>query len=376
MKLSNVYIICVVLLAFFTQSCSKMNDLHQKYLDEGEIIYAAKVDSVTPRAGNGRIQFEMFIRAQRIETVRIFWNFYADSVDVQVGNQTGVMKKLIENLDEKGYIFQFVSFDKYGHRSLPFEATGSVYGDGFQSTLSNRMITSVTALFNGTITITWSGAVDKGVRCDLTYTNITGAQVTIKAPMSAATTVLTDVDFLVNKDLKYRTLFLPEVTAIDTFYTDFKAIPITEVSIPNGGFETPSISGIVFNPQSNVWTFTGKAGMQTNGSPFGAKPAPEGVQTAFIQSPASLISQTFDFTAGNFAISFKAAQRGTNAQRFEVYFDNTLIGTFQPATANFEYFVSNTFTATAGPHKITIAGTNVSGNSGFIDDVKLLLDLK
>ncbi len=377
MKLSNVYIICIVLLAFFMQSCSKMNDLHQKYLDEGEIIYAAKVDSVAPGAGKGRIQFEMFIRAQRIEIVRIFWNDYTDSIDVQVGNQTGVMKVLIENMAEKSYIFQFVSIDKFGHRSLPFEVTGSVYGDKFQSSLSNRDIKIKTTLVAGELTITWGGAVEKGTRCDVVYTNVTGAQVTRKVPMSETTTVITDGNFLANKDLKYRTLFLPEVTVVDTFYTDFKAIPIAEViSVPNGGFEAPSITGYSMNPQPNVWTFTGTgAGMQRNGSPYGANSAPEGVQTALIQRVAS-ISQTFDFTAGNFALNFMAAQRGNEAQSFEVYFDNTLIGLCKPATANFEYFVSNTFTVTAGPHKITIAGTIASDdNSGFIDDVKLLLDL-
>lgn len=143
---------------------------------------------------------------------------------------------------------------------------------------------------------------------------------------------------------------------------------------PNGGFEAPVISGFVMNPQPNVWTFTGGgAGMQRNGSAFGAKTAPEGVQTALFQQAASL-SQIFDFPAGNYALSFKAAQRGAQAQTFEVYFDAILIGKVQPATADFELFVSDTFTATAGPHKITITGTNAKGgdNSGFVDDVKLV----
>jgi hypothetical protein len=145
-------------------------------------------------------------------------------------------------------------------------------------------------------------------------------------------------------------------------------------AIPNGGFEAPVISGFVMNPQPNVWTFTGGgAGMQANGSAFGAKTAPEGVQTALFQQAAS-ISQSMDFPAGNYAISFKVAQRGTQAQTFEVYFDNILIGKVQPATSDFELFVSDTFTATAGTHKITITGTNAKSgdNSGFVDDVKLL----
>jgi hypothetical protein len=144
-------------------------------------------------------------------------------------------------------------------------------------------------------------------------------------------------------------------------------------AVPNGGFEAPVISGYVMNPQPNVWTFTGGgAGMQRNGSAFGASNAPEGTQTGLFQNGAE-ISQTFDFTAGNFALGFMAAQRGAQKQSFEVYFDLTLIGKIVPASATFEAFVSDTFKATAGPHKITIRGTNSGGdNTGFIDDVKLL----
>jgi len=213
-------LIVLVLVMVIAPSCSKMNDLHQKYLDEGEIIYAAKVDSVAPGAGNARIQLQMFIISQRIETVRIFWNDYKDSSDVAVANQIGVKTKMLENMAEKSYIFQFVSLDKFGHRSLPFETVGKVYGPNFQSTLTNRVIKSQTPLVNGKITIVWSGAVDKGVRCDLLYTTTGNLQVTRKVPMTETTTVLTDVA----KEMKYNTLFLPEPTAIDTFYTAFRPV--------------------------------------------------------------------------------------------------------------------------------------------------------
>ncbi len=218
-KYINILIILVMVM-LIVPSCSKMNDLHQPYLDEGEIIYAAKVDSVAPGAGNARIQLQMFIISQRIETVRIFWNDYKDSTDVAVANQTGVKTKILTGMPEKSYIFQFVSLDKFGHRSLPFETVGKVYGPNFQSTLTNRVIKSQTTLVNGKITIVWSGTVDKGVRCDLTYTNTANQQVTRKVPMTENTTILTDV----SKEMKYNTLFLPEPAAIDTFYTAFKPV--------------------------------------------------------------------------------------------------------------------------------------------------------
>jgi hypothetical protein len=221
MKFNYLYSLFLLLLVpIVMPSCSKMNDLHQKYLDEGEIIYAAKVDSVAPGAGNTRIQLKMFVISQRIETMRIFWNDYKDSSDVAIANQTGAKTKMLVNMAEKSYIFQFVSLDKFGHRSLPFEVVGKVYGPNFQSTLTNRVIKSQTALVNGNITIVWSGTVDKGVRCDLVYINTLNQQVTRKVPMTETTTVLTDV----SKQMKYNTLFLPEPTAIDTFYTSFNTV--------------------------------------------------------------------------------------------------------------------------------------------------------
>ncbi len=235
MKLYNVYTIFIVLLALSIQSCSKMNDLHQEYLDQGETIYAARIDSVHSGAGKGRIQLEIFIGAQRIETVRIFWNDYKDSVDIKIGNQTGTFKTMVENLAEKSYIFQFVSIDKFGNKSLPFELTADVYGNNFQSILSNRTISDVSSFENGKITITWgTGAIDKGVRCDLFYKNTAGVQVTKKIPLSETSTVLTDV----GSNLKYQTLFIPTTTAIDTFYTDFKAIPlITDEKVNKAGWK-------------------------------------------------------------------------------------------------------------------------------------------
>lgn len=221
MKLSKLYIVCIAVLAFVIQSCSKMNDLHGPYLDEGEIIYAAKVDSVAPGAGKLRLQMTMFIMSQRIETMRIYWNEYKDSLDVAINQKTGTWKTMLNNMAEKGYIFKYVSIDKYGHKSLPFEVTASVYGPMFQAKLSNRVVSSKSTVVAGKVTIKWSGAVDYGVRSDLNYTNLAGAQVTVKVPMTQTATVLTDFA----SDLKYRTLFLPEKMAIDTFYTDFKVIP-------------------------------------------------------------------------------------------------------------------------------------------------------
>ena len=48
-------ILVAVLLLTSLVSCEDMNYLHKDILDEGEIVYAAKVDSVFTGAGHNRI---------------------------------------------------------------------------------------------------------------------------------------------------------------------------------------------------------------------------------------------------------------------------------------------------------------------------------
>lgn len=142
-------------------------------------------------------------------------------------------------------------------------------------------------------------------------------------------------------------------------------------AVLNGGFESPAISG--FSQSVTIANWTGDAGIEHNGSAFGAAFAPEGTQAALFQGVHS-ISQTIDFTgfAGNYALSCWGAQRGSQSQTFVLYFDNVVIGNFQPASSKFEYFASKTFAATVGIHTITISATNGSGdNTGFIDNIML-----
>src|SRR5690554_5066497 len=144
----------LVMLIITASSCSKMNDMHQMYLDEGEILYAAKLDSVAFNPGNNRIEFEMFALSQRINKVRIYWNDKKDSLDFAINNEPGVYKQIIPNIPEGEYIFIFVSFDNYNNKSLGYELTAESFGDFYASSLLNRNIEELTV--NGSdATIYW-----------------------------------------------------------------------------------------------------------------------------------------------------------------------------------------------------------------------------
>lgn len=157
-----------------------------------------------------------------------------------------------------------------------------------------------------------------------------------------------------------------------TFTTLTPDIPTP--AVPNGTFELPVISGFVMNPQPNVWSFAGGAGQQKNGSPFGAATAPEGVQTGLMQGNCEMW-QTITFTEQHLAISFMAAQRGSQKQTIDVLIDDVVIGTIQPTSSTWARYATPTFAITAGNHKLSFKGTNTFGgdNSAFIDDVKTIL---
>ena len=157
-----------------------------------------------------------------------------------------------------------------------------------------------------------------------------------------------------------------------TFTTLTPDIPTP--AVPNGTFELPVISGFVMNPQPNVWSFTGGGGEQKNGSAFGAATAPEGVQTGLMQGDCS-IYQTFTFMEQHLAVSFMAAQRGSQKQTIDVIIDAVVVGSIEPKSSAWARYATPTFAVTAGDHKLTFKGTNTFGgdNSAFIDDVKLIL---
>jgi hypothetical protein len=201
-----------------------MNDLHESYMAGGELIYAARVDSVGLRPGRNRALLDIKINSQRIETVRIYWNDYLDSTDIAINNRIGMFTKTLENLDEREYIFNAVSFDKFGNRSLPVELTGTVYGDKFQNGLVNRGTQNIYGDENG-LNILWSSAPNYALYSELEYKDTQGQFRTVQIPLTDASSVIPDWA----SDFKCRTLFVPSSIAIDTFYSEWRTVN----AIPN-----------------------------------------------------------------------------------------------------------------------------------------------
>jgi hypothetical protein len=143
----------------------------------------------------------------------------------------------------------------------------------------------------------------------------------------------------------------------------------------NPSFETPVLpsGGYQYNPSATGigWTFSSNSGIQGNGSAWSAAAAPDGVQTAFIQSISS-ISQTLSLNAGSYTLTFKAAQRNGQIQPVRVTVDGTQIGSLvSPPSTGFSSFSIPFSVATTGSHTIVFTGTDSNDRTTFIDSVTI-----
>jgi hypothetical protein len=208
-------------------ACSDMNDLHQPFLDRGEITYAAKVDSVATHIGRNRIQFELIVKSQRIKTVRIYWNDYKDanadvilfrdSSDVDISGK-GIFKKIVDNLAERSYVFKLVSFDEFGNISLPTEISAYVYGSKYQNVLVARSMRSTVVDKDGNLRITW-GIADGAYGSEVRYTDLSGQVQTQTFRIAESVSLVGGVKG--NTSYEFRTVYRPDTTGIDNFYTDY-----------------------------------------------------------------------------------------------------------------------------------------------------------
>ncbi|SHE80615.1 F5/8 type C domain-containing protein [Bacteroides faecichinchillae] len=210
-----IYIGMLMLAVMFT-ACSEMNDLHQHYLDEGERVYAAKVDSVLTKPGKLRLALDIFLPSQRAEKGMIYWNNNQDSLEFEVERtQDEFQRIIIADLQEGSHIFTFMMYDSFGNSSLPYEAVGTVYGEDYANSLLNRGIEEVVKSGNDML-IRWKESGESaGVL--LTYTNKSGETMNVEIPSYETETVVSDVNS--GDEFSYITYYLPVDEAIDVFPT-------------------------------------------------------------------------------------------------------------------------------------------------------------
>lgn len=213
MKTKYIYLAGCLSLFSVLCSCTKMNDTQEKYLDWGEKIYAAKIDSAVVFSGINRQMIHIYYSSPRIASGKIVYNLNQDTVDFAIPEDgTGHFVLEIKDLEETEYNYLIYTYDKQGNSSLPIEATGKVYGDLYKKYLVAKKLEGIDSV--GGFYIRTKGATDAvGIR--VAYTNLDGKkQLRLLPVVSNQSAGLTDA--LPGSEFSFTTVYCPDATAVDS----------------------------------------------------------------------------------------------------------------------------------------------------------------
>jgi hypothetical protein len=221
MKKICCYILVLSLALSAITACEKTDRTYKDFVVPGGLTYVGKANSPIAHTGRNRIKISWLRGADpNIANAKIFWNNFNDSVEVAIPSNGDTISYIINNLPEKNYNFVIKTYDNKGHSSVPVEIFSASYGDVYQESLLSRPVNE-SILYSDSLSIIWGGAdISNGAYAtDVKYTDTLGKEQVKRFAANLPTSTLTDL----KSGTKYmtRTVYLPDSSSIDTFYTSF-----------------------------------------------------------------------------------------------------------------------------------------------------------
>ena len=208
MKNIFLYIFVIIVAA----ACSGMNDLHEKYLNDGEAIHVAKFDSLYLYGDKESVMLVYWLSDPKAKKARVYWSLRTDSLTFDVsatGAEPGVVSIDRNDAGKIGLDAGMTSFEIYTYneqfrnRSVPMNEAAMVYGEKYENSLLNRSINS--ELFDGQdFIINWAESRPNEIGISLTYTDVNGVQNIIVDPSESRTYIF---DFNNQEPVFYSTMY-------------------------------------------------------------------------------------------------------------------------------------------------------------------------
>ncbi|RZM28556.1 MAG: hypothetical protein EOO88_08490 [Pedobacter sp.] len=232
MKLKNIkkmkYVAGLFVLVTSLIACSKMDATYVDFIKKGSITYVGTPDSLKVYPGKNRLKLEWMISDPTATRAQIYWNNKSDSliVPVVVDPVTKKMTVWLNDLREGSYSFQITFYDKDNNRSVVSNTIGRVYGDNYVNTLLTRPVKS--GIFrNDSLVVTWGAADLTVVATELKYNDKNGQPHTAVTLPSEIVTKFPNYSMAAYGTFQYRSLYVPDSLAIDTFYTPYQTVKVT-----------------------------------------------------------------------------------------------------------------------------------------------------
>lgn len=216
MKINIVLISALCLVS----SCVQMEEVHQEYMDGGEIIYRAKPMDVVGYSGLNRAKLAWkLICPSQVVKCELMEN---DSLlaELPVTYQDTVrMEYVLQDLEEKTHTFNIVSWDADGNSSIKSEVIVEVFGVQYLGTLKT----------NSSLESVWRQSVNEKNTCvrisertsskiigtNIYYLDTSGSEQCLLIDATSTTIFLENV--AENSYFKLQDLYQPSENCIDSF---------------------------------------------------------------------------------------------------------------------------------------------------------------
>lgn len=234
-----VFMLLITFLVCFT-ACTKTEDhYYREYLDAAEIALAGRVGSLVVNPGKFRAEVEFIVPPdRRVKKIVIeYLSTISDEVKMLeldlIAADYGQKKKVVlNNLTEATLIVNVTTVAVDNSKSNIFSVTGRVYGDRYESTLANRLLSFL-------------DEEDGFVYLEFLKESGLPQNHSLFIPMQYTEVVYTDVnndvqevvlspyeDYVIldnvklDEIIKFRTFYKPLENAIDIFPSNWKEIEI------------------------------------------------------------------------------------------------------------------------------------------------------
>lgn len=216
-------LLLVILNFFIIHSCTKMDSIHERYLD-GEIVYSGKLDSLKVRPGYYRAQIDgqtKFLGNSK----KVYVEFEDRKESFQIDEEVeDVFSFIIENLEEQTYEFNIQNEDEYQNLSIPQIVSGKSVGEIFVDNQESRKLSEYITKSDGYI-----------------YANFAGNS---ESPNVLFTILNYQLD---SGDYKYDTVFVNQrEIKLEEFIPNSKIKAISYVKSGDNGIDTIELSQVEY----------------------------------------------------------------------------------------------------------------------------------
>lgn len=230
----KIYVGLLMSCLFMMSSCEKMEEVHQKYIPNGETIYRVKPSNIVAYSGNKRTKLQWELSYPNLVTKCEIKEGDKLLAEIPVTyNDLVKLEHTLTDLEEKTYTLSLYSRDDYGNSSIKSNIVVEIFGEKYLKTLkTTTSINTVWRRVDNTQTayISLSERLSsKIISTAINYKDVDGNKQTVM--VDAANTSVEIENVATDSYFHLQDVYKPNSTCIDQFtapakeYTD-KELPL------------------------------------------------------------------------------------------------------------------------------------------------------